>query len=218
MKLIDLTNQTFGRLTVLYRVYPNNLTKKHTYWKCRCECGKETITSSNHLKTGHTQSCGCLHDEKMGDKNPAYKHGMRDTRLYRIWSGMKERCLNENCHKFKNYGARGIKICNEWLDKENGFINFYDWAINNGYEEDLTIDRFDVNKNYEPNNCRWLSKKEQNLNKTTTRYAVYKHKKKTIMDWAEEYNIKYSILIRRIDRGWDIERALLTPVRYCTKL
>lgn len=218
MKLIDLSNQTFGKLIVLYRVYPNKVSNKHTYWKCRCECGKEIVTSSNHLRTGHTQSCGCMHNAKKGKNNPSYKHGKKHTRLYRIWSGMKGRCLNKNNKKYKNYGARGIKVCNDWLDKQNGFINFYNWAINNGYKGDLTIDRFDVNGNYEPNNCRWATIKEQNMNKTTTRYAIYKHKKKTIMEWAEEYNIKYSILIRRIDRGWNVEKALLTPVRYCTKL
>ena len=125
MKFIDLINEQFGDLIVLYRVYPSNLTKKHTYWKCKCKCGNEIITSSNHLRTGHTKSCGCLHNKIRGKKNPSYKHGKRKTRLYTIWSGMKNRCLNKNATKYKNYGGRGIKIYDKWLDKENGFMNFY---------------------------------------------------------------------------------------------
>lgn len=213
MRYIDLTNERFGKLKVLNRVYPKNLTKKHTYWKCRCECGKEIVTSSNHLRTGHTQSCGCLHYKK-GKDNPAYKHGKRNTRLFRIWSSMKNRCNNPNNPKYKNYGGRGIRVCDKWLDKENGFINFYNWAIANGYKDELTIDRIDVNKNYEPFNCRWSTLQEQNFNKTTTRYIIYKHRKKTLAEWAEEYNIPYKLLYGRIRRGWEVNKALTTPVKH----
>ena len=211
MRLIDLTNKQFGNLTVMYRVYPNNLTKKHTYWKCKCKCGKETVVSSNHLRTGHTKSCGCSHNYLKGSKSFLYKHGKRNTRLYGIWATMKSRCLNKNNIKYKNYGARGISIYSKWTDKENGFMNFYNWAINNGYIEKLTLDRIDVNGNYEPNNCRWITLKEQNYNKTTTKYLTYKHRKKPLIKWAEEYHINHNTLYKRIKTGWDIEKALTTP-------
>ena len=117
----------------------------------------------------------------------------------------------QNNIKYKNYGARGIFIYSKWTDKENGFMNFYNWAINNGYKEELTLDRIDVNGNYEPNNCRWITLKEQNYNKTTTKYLTYKHRKKPLIKWAEEYHINHNTLYKRIKTGWDIEKALTTP-------
>lgn len=164
MKLIDLTNQKYNKLTVLERVYPEDKSKKHTYWKCKCDCGNYTITSSNHLKTGHTKSCGCSHNNK-GKNNPSYKHGKRNTRLFRIWASMKNRCLNKNNPKYKNYGGRGIKICDEWLID---FMSFYKWSIENGYKDDLTLDRRNVNFDYCPENCRWLTLQQQNWNKQNT--------------------------------------------------
>ena len=114
------------------------------------------IILSNHLKSGKIKSCGCLN--KQG--NP--KHGLRYTRLYRIWINMKTRCYNKNTNRYKDYGARGITICNEW---RNDFMSFYNWSMNNGYDENLTIDRINNDKNYEPSNCRWITVKEQNRNK-----------------------------------------------------
>lgn len=164
----ELKGRKFGKLTVIERAVPKKPNKKHTFWKCKCECGNEIITSSNHLLTGHTRSCGCSHKELTGEKNPSYKHGKRNSRLYTIWAGMKSRCLNKENNKYKNYGGRGIKLCDEWTDKENGFINFYNWAINNGYNEKLTLDRRNVNGDYCPENCRWLTLQEQNWNKINT--------------------------------------------------
>ena len=157
MKLDNLTGRNFGRLTVLQRAESVN---KRTLWVCKCECGKEIIAESYNLKTGHTQSCGCLQREATSKANTT--HGQRTTRLYRIWNCMKTRCYRKSYHAYKHYGGRGIRVCDEWL---NNFNNFYDWAMANGYDDSLAIDRIDCNKGYNPQNCRWVTMAEQNKNK-----------------------------------------------------
>ncbi len=133
------------------------------------------------------------------------RYGLRNTRLYGIWNGIKQRCNNPNRPKYKSYGGRGIKVCNEW---NTSFKSFYDWAMANGYRDDLTIDRIDVNGNYEPSNCRWTSLKEQSYNKTTSKFISYNGEVKTLAEWAQEYGIKYGTLFYRIKNGWDIGEAL----------
>ena len=157
MKLIDLTGQQFGRLVVIQRAKAIN---KRTKWLCRCECGNEVVVESYNLKTGHTQSCGCLQREATSSANKT--HHCTHTRLYRIWNNMKNRCYRKSYHAFHHYGGRGIKVCDEWRDD---FQAFYDWAMANGYRDDLSIDRIDSNGNYEPSNCRWATMAEQNKNK-----------------------------------------------------
>lgn len=129
-------------------------------WLCRCECGKEIVVEAYNLKTGHTQSCGCLQREATSVANKT--HGKRNTRLYRIWICMKNRCYRKNHDAYKHYGGRGIKVCDEWL---HSFKAFNDWAMANGYRDDLSIDRIDTNKGYSPDNCRWATMAEQNKNK-----------------------------------------------------
>ena len=164
---IDLTGKTFGRLTVISSVsQPKNIkvTKKH--WLCNCECGNQVIVRGVSLRNGHTQSCGCFKKERV--KEGLNKtHGFSKTRRYETDKKMKRRCYNSNSKEFKDYGGRGIKICDEWLDKDNGFINFYTWSNSHGYKEDLTIDRIDVNQGYSPENCRWVDYSIQNFNRRT---------------------------------------------------
>lgn len=157
MKLVDLTGQRFGRLVVIRRMPSVN---KRTKWLCVCDCGNEIIAESYNLKTGHTTSCGCFQREATAEANQT--HGMRKTRLYRIWVCMKNRCYAKSYHAFKHYGGRGIKVCAEW---RNSFETFRDWALSNGYADNLTIDRVDTNGDYCPANCRWATMAEQNQNK-----------------------------------------------------
>lgn len=188
-KLIDLTGKRFGRLTVLEKDSSGH--NKPTIWTCKCDCGKITKVDGHDLKRGKTKSCGCIN----------LKHGLKNTRIYNLWSKMKQRCYNVNSSNYKNYGERGITICNKWLDKDNGFINFYNWSMNNGYKDNLTIDRINVNGNYEPNNCRWITNIEQQRNKRNTRYATINNITKPVKEWCEILGIKYTTLLNWLNKG-----------------
>lgn len=137
-----------------------------------------------------------------------YKHGGSKTRLYTIWINMKSRCYNPKCKEYRWYGAKGIKVCNEWL---NDFSAFHEWAISNGYSDKLTIDRENCNGNYEPSNCRWADWITQQNNRSSNKTITFKGKTQTMAEWAREYNIPESNLATRLKNGWDMESALNTP-------
>lgn len=139
-----------------------------------------------------------------------YKHGKYKTKLYNVYHSMLDRCLNEKSKVYKHYGSRGIKVFDEWL---KDFSNFYNWAIGNGYKEGLSIDRIDVNGNYEPSNCRWVTQKEQNINKRNNKRYTYNSQTKTLTEWCRDLNINYERTRSRIRMGWDFEKAIKEVIK-----
>lgn len=187
-----MVGETYGRLTV------NKINNdKKNELECICECGNKKMLKAYRVLKGHNISCGkCIRDN----------HGLSNTRLYNIWSAIKKRCNNPNASNYKDYGGRGIKMCDEWV---NDFMNFYKWSMENGYLENLSIDRINVDSNYCPENCRWISLAEQQRNKRNNILYEIDGEKKTLFEWAREYNIKESTITNRIySLGWDIEEAL----------
>ena len=203
-KLIDLTGQRFGRLTVMERA--ENAKDGHARWLCKCDCGGEIIVVRGDLRDGKVKSCGCLRKETAAQIGASGAlHGKRNTRLYSIWHSMKARCYNPKHKFYKIYGERGIIVCREWL---NDFQAFYDWAMSHGYSDGLTIDRIDNNKGYAPENCRWATQKEQCNNLRTNRHYVVNGETRTLPEWCELFNIDYGKAKNRLRNGWSIEEAL----------
>lgn len=157
-KRIDVkTGDRYERLTIIQEVAP---IRGKRYFQCKCDCGKIVNSRFVQLRNGEIKSCGCLRNEQNRTANT--RHNLRKTRLYDCWNDMRQRCFNHNCHTYKWYGERGITVCDEW---KTDFTSFYNWAMENGYRENLTIDRIDNNGNYEPSNCRWITIQEQQKNK-----------------------------------------------------
>lgn len=196
---VDMTGQRFGRLIVLERAQDKILPcgQKRTKWLCECECGNKVIVTATDLRIGKTKSCGCLRVDTI--KENSIRHGLSHSRIHNIWESMRGRCKNKNN---KTYGARGIRVCEEW----ESFDNFYNWAIENGYNDKLTIDRINNNGNYEPSNCRWITYQEQNNNRRNNYYIEYNGIKHSMAEWSRILNINYGTLKSRIKYGWSLER------------
>lgn len=191
-KSIDLTGQKFGNLTVLKFAYM----KKHkSYWRCLCDCGIEKVVRADKLKSGNTKSCGCIRHISNESR------GWGKTRLYRIYRAMRSRCTDKNHKSYKDYGGRGIKICDEWLDNS---LSFYNWAMTNGYDDTLSIDRIDNNGNYEPSNCRWAAIKEQNRNNSNCHYLTYNNETHCLAEWAEILGISINKIHSCLKKGIDV--------------
>lgn len=174
----DITGQRFGRLVAI-RPFEGK-TKRAGKWIFMCDCGKEAVLSISDVMRSGTKSCGCWKQEK-NEKN------ISDSRLYRIWQGMKSRCYNKHAKKYARYGGRGIQICKEWMD----FEVFMDWAYNNGYRDNLTIERIDINKDYCPNNCTWITLEKQANNRCTSVRITYNGQNMTLKDLSDYLNLPY---------------------------
>lgn len=170
------------------------------------DCGTHCVVRSNALTTGNTKSCGCLINES---KN--IKHGLKNTRIYRIWYGMKSRCYTKSNPAYNRYGGRGISMCQQW---KKDFTAFYNWSMDNGYSKELSIDRINHNGNYEPSNCRWATPKEQSDNKRCNILITINGTTLDLQQWCDKIGIKRSTVNTRVRMcGWTYEKALSTPVR-----
>lgn len=207
----DLTGKRFGRLVVIERaedhIQPNG--KHQIQWLCKCDCGNEVVVRGSNLKNGNSKSCGCLQKDTTSFNNKLHNgsisvSGMARSKIYTTWCNMKQRCLNENNRQYKDYGGRGIKVCDDWLD----FEPFYKWAMVNGYNDMLTLDRINTNGNYTPRNCRWVDMKMQQNNRRNNHRITYNGKTQTLAQWADEIGVKRQTLRDRIFRyGWSVEKA-----------
>lgn len=188
----------FGRLTVINFIRKDD--KGRRVWRCKCDCGKERITYTSNLTSGRVKSCGCLSAEISKDLANKYttKHGKTHERIYTIWLNMRARCNSQYAVGYKNYGGRGIKVCKEW---DYSFEKFYEWAISNGYTDSLTLDRKDVNGNYEPDNCRWISQKEQQNNRRNNHWLEMNGEIHTFAEWIDILGITKRKLYYHYDKG-----------------
>lgn len=199
MRLIDLTGEKFGRLTVIKR-HPVNDRQNKPQWECICDCGKNVVVSAYSLRSGNTKSCGCYKSDI--DREVNTTHGESKTRLYRIWCSIKRRCNSPTDKSYDRYGGRGISVCEEW---NNSYETFSKWAKENGYSEGLSIERKDVNGNYCPDNCTWITLKEQARNKRNTIYITIGNETKRFREWCEMYNVKYDSALYRYHKGYSVE-------------
>ena len=190
-QLINLIGTRYGKLTIIARA--ENQGKK-VRWLCECECGKQSIVQSGHLKNGSIKSCGCVG-----------AHGMSDSSTYQSWRSMRQRCTDRNHRSFRDYGGRGITICERW----NSFENFL--ADMGERPDNTTLDRIDVNGNYEPANCRWATDSVQRNNKRTSHFVEYAGEKKTISQWADDFGVNMRCLYSRLEyNDFIMERALMS--------
>lgn len=185
----DISGQKFGRLTAIECVGKNKY--NYAVWRCRCECGNETNVPGNSLRSGNTKSCGCLNMENSTNRIVSLNttHGKTHTRLFRVWSSMRNRCDNPNATNYSDYGARGIRVCDEW---ESNFEAFFEWAVSQGYDPTAkrgkyTVDRINNDLGYSPENCRLATSKQQANNRRSTHFVTYNGVTKSATEWARYY-------------------------------
>ena len=205
MRFKDLTGQRFGKLVVIRENTELSKEKGSTIWECKCDCGN--IANIGRWIGRNSNSCGCMSSRKMaGDRTRT--HGMSETPFYQVWRAMKMRCQNPSQKSYKDYGGKGISVCERW----NKFESFYEdmW---NTFEEGLTIERIDIFKNYSPENCKWIPRCQQNSNKRNSRIYTYNGESLNLVDICRKYNIDRGIVTFRLNKGFTIEDAIETPVR-----
>lgn len=205
----DIVGKRFGKLTVLE--YAGKDKHRCKLFRCVCDCGKETITRKSRIIDGTVKSCGCMSSDvwsKMTYKHGYARHGEYN-RLYAIWSHMIDRCHNPKNPSYRNYGKRGITVCDEWKNDVNSFM---EWANKNGYSDNLSIDRIDNNKGYSPDNCRWADRETQGNNKRNNIVLEYHGERKTITQWSKIIGISRGTLAGRYYSGWSVEKILTEPL------
>jgi hypothetical protein len=194
-RFIDIAGQKFGRLTAVRSVSKDG---RH-HWLCNCDCGKQSVVSGKHIRTGHTRSCGCLYMD----------HDLTHTPEYRTWANMLSRCRNAKVPNYPQYGGRGIAVCDRWLD----FMNFYS-DMGPRPSKQHSLDRIKNSGGYEPGNCRWATDLEQMRNTRYNRNLTFNGQTKCISEWAEIAGMGFGTLYHRLYRyGWSVERALTTPIK-----
>ena len=195
----DITGQRFGKLVAISPTSQRS-DNGSVIWECHCDCGNDVLVPLNDLRRKAKQSCGCL----------AKKHGLSKSKIYKVWCSMKARCNNPHGESYKNYGSRGITICDRW-NGPDGFKNFY--ADMGEAPRGMSLDRIDNDKGYSPENCRWATRKQQQNNTRSNRYITMNGQTKTIHEWCDEYGIDYETVRRRIDTyHWTEQEAITTPV------
>lgn len=199
-KFIDLTGQKFERLTVIKWIRKN---KQSRYkWLCRCDCGQEVVVLGYNLRNGHTKSCGCLNKEKIT------KHGLSGIPMYHVWEQIIQRCTNPNCKEYKNYGGRGITVCERWLKFEN-----FNKDMGKSWKSGLTIERTKNEEGYYKENCEWVTSKINSRNKRNNRLLTHNGVIQCVTAWSEETGINKSTIFWRLRAGWSTKRTLTTPVQ-----
>lgn len=197
-----LPNQKYGRLTVIKEAAPKTTPngRKFRQFICRCDCGKEVVKSLDFLTHAENPDCGCITPSRR-------RYGeMGQHRLYRIWKNIISRCTCPTSPAYKDYGGRGIKMCEEWF---NDFESFYAWAFTNGYSDKLSIDRIDNNGGYEPSNCRWATKEQQMNNTRANHHLTANGETHTIKEWSRLLDISFEVIYSRVNKyGWSDEEAL----------
>lgn len=202
---IDMTGRRFGRLLVIAEAGRNK--HRAVMWRCRCDCGAESIVRAQYLRSGHTTSCGCWKREVPGTWT--LKHGQSNSRLYKIWRNMVRRTTDPNFPDYPNYGGRGITVCQEWRESFEAFAR----DMGPTHRNDLTLDRIDNEGSYEPDNCRWATAIEQARNKRSNRLITFDGKTMPVSAWAEHTGISGPAIRYRLHNGWPVERALTVPAQ-----
>ncbi len=196
----DITGLRSGRLVAIKRVPSNG---GAAMWLARCDCGSEIVTSCSKLRTHHTKSCGCFKRDRSRKSLTTHNGKSEHPRLYRIWMHMRSRCNNTRAPMFYRYGARGIKLCPQWDD----FATFRDWALSSGYRDDLSIERDDNDKNYEPSNCRWIPLSEQAGNRSMNTMVEYRGVTQCVAYHARDIGVDADLVRSRLRAGWDVVTA-----------
>lgn len=198
--------EKYGRLLIIRPIVMPDDDRKR--FLCRCDCGTETVVFAENLYSGHTRSCGCLKREII--KDGAHKtHGLSNTRIYRIWKGMRKRCRNPNDSNYSRYGGRGIHVCcPEW---DSDFLSFYCWAMENGYNDSLSIDRIDNNRGYYPDNCQWSNDSEQANNRRNNHMVTIDGESHSIVEWSKIVGISTVLIYKRIRDGMTETDAIMKP-------